>query len=209
MQQGGAAQPQDGAAEVPLDVSRLVAFGEVVVAGYKVVGQSLAGEETCLYLPELKVSLDVGRANRGIQPDRANVVLLTHGHLDHAGGLANWAASRCGKDIAERRKMAEGGEADKVHGSDTVHSMIVAPEKMRSLVSSFLRAAEAMGLTRFNGLRVVGAEVRGGKKVEYVSNLLPGGGSRSYKVGEEDADPESWSDFGKKVLTGSRSFSSV
>lgn len=49
-------------------------------------------QETCVILPRLKLAFDAGRC-----PQRsvyASTVLLTHGHLDHAGGLPCHAASR-------------------------------------------------------------------------------------------------------------------
>ena len=65
----------------------------VLAGGHEVEGVSIGGQETCLILPRFKCCFDIGRC-----PQRAvtacPVVLLTHGHLDHVGGLPQHAASR-------------------------------------------------------------------------------------------------------------------
>jgi len=84
-------------ATAPLSASAAAAeasrCGVVRAGGHEVEGVSIGGQETCLILPRLKVAFDIGRC-----PQRAvaaaPVVLLTHGHLDHVGGLPAHAASR-------------------------------------------------------------------------------------------------------------------
>lgn len=58
----------------------------------KLQGVSVAGLETCLEVPELRLVLDMGRCTRAAiqQP----LVLLSHGHLDHIGAVAQHAARR-------------------------------------------------------------------------------------------------------------------
>jgi hypothetical protein len=49
-------------------------------------------QETCLILPRCKLALDIGRCP---QPSVfQQTVLITHGHLDHIGGVTFHAASR-------------------------------------------------------------------------------------------------------------------
>jgi len=55
-------------------------------------GGSRAGEATMVLLPQLRLALDAGRAHRALPP--MATVFLSHGHLDHAGGLAYWASQR-------------------------------------------------------------------------------------------------------------------
>lgn len=62
----------------------------------EILGYSIAGEETVIAMPQLDVCFDIGKA-----PDQViaiNNVLLTHGHMDHAAGLAYYLSHRkfCG-----------------------------------------------------------------------------------------------------------------
>ncbi len=61
--------------------------GELVVRGY-----SAAGEETYLTLPHMNVGFDFGRAPRDVLA--VDHVFLTHGHMDHAAGLAYYFSQR-------------------------------------------------------------------------------------------------------------------
>jgi ribonuclease Z len=58
----------------------------------EVGGVSVAGLETCIDVPELKLCFDVGRCPRWAV-DRSTV-LFTHTHLDHLGGVAAHAGTR-------------------------------------------------------------------------------------------------------------------
>jgi ribonuclease Z len=55
-------------------------------------GVSVAGVETCIEVPGMRLLLDLGACPRSAvsQP----VVLVSHGHLDHIGAIANHAARR-------------------------------------------------------------------------------------------------------------------
>lgn len=55
-------------------------------------GTSVAGLETCIEVPQLRLLLDLGVCSRTAvnQP----LVLLSHGHLDHMGAIAQHAARR-------------------------------------------------------------------------------------------------------------------
>ena len=62
-----------------------------------ITGYSVAGEETVVGIPQLDVCFDIGKA-----PDQLisiNNVLLTHGHMDHAAGIAYYLSHRkfCGQ----------------------------------------------------------------------------------------------------------------
>jgi len=61
-----------------------------------IIGYSVAGEETVVAMPQLDVCFDVGKAPDQIIP--INHVLLTHGHMDHAAGIAYYLSQRnfCG-----------------------------------------------------------------------------------------------------------------
>ncbi len=62
----------------------------------EIIGYSIGGEETVVAMPQLDVCFDIGKA-----PDQViaiNNVLLTHGHMDHAAGIAYYLSHRnfCG-----------------------------------------------------------------------------------------------------------------
>jgi ribonuclease Z len=61
-----------------------------------IIGYSVAGEETVVAMPQLDVCFDVGKAPDQVIP--INNVLLTHGHMDHAAGIAYYLSQRnfCG-----------------------------------------------------------------------------------------------------------------
>jgi ribonuclease Z len=55
-------------------------------------GGSRAGEGTLVLLPQLRLALDGGRPHRALAP--MSTVLVSHGHMDHIGGLGYWASQR-------------------------------------------------------------------------------------------------------------------
>jgi len=65
----------------------------------KLEGLSVAGVETCIEVPSLRLVLDMGRCTRSAiqQP----LVLLSHGHLDHIGAVAQHAARRAMMHMGE------------------------------------------------------------------------------------------------------------
>lgn len=62
------------------------------LGGIRVLGFSLAGEETIVAVPEYNVCFDVGRAPREVVS--IDNVCLTHGHMDHAAGVAYYFSQR-------------------------------------------------------------------------------------------------------------------
>jgi ribonuclease Z len=60
--------------------------------GVRIAGYSLAGEETFVLLPEMNVAFDVGRARRELLA--IDHVFLSHGHMDHAAGVAYYFSQR-------------------------------------------------------------------------------------------------------------------
>jgi ribonuclease Z len=58
----------------------------------RLVGGSRAGDGTVLLLPQLGLALDAGRPHRAVPP--LPTVMVSHGHMDHIGGLTYWASQR-------------------------------------------------------------------------------------------------------------------
>jgi len=75
--------------------SRNLAY--IKIDDLEIIGYSVAGEETVVAMPQLDVSFDIGRAPNQIIP--INNILLTHGHMDHAAGIAYYLSHRnfCGQ----------------------------------------------------------------------------------------------------------------
>jgi len=72
-------------------------LAHIKIDDLEIIGYSVAGEETVVAVPQLDVCFDVGKA-----PDQIisiNHVLLTHGHMDHAAGIAYYLSQRnfCGQ----------------------------------------------------------------------------------------------------------------
>jgi len=62
------------------------------LGGITIEGRSVSGFDTAITLPELGVSLDCGQG--GAQARQCQTVLVTHGHLDHFGGIVRHAYIR-------------------------------------------------------------------------------------------------------------------
>lgn len=67
-------------------------LAQIRVGDLEICGYSVAGEETVIGMPQLDVCFDIGKA-----PDQIisiGHVLLTHGHMDHAAGIAYYLSHR-------------------------------------------------------------------------------------------------------------------
>lgn len=60
--------------------------------GVRLEGVSVAGVETWLRIPEWSLAIDVGRSPEPVA--RCKHLALTHAHMDHAGGLAQYLCLR-------------------------------------------------------------------------------------------------------------------
>lgn len=62
------------------------------IGGIRLLGYSVAGEETVIAAPELNVCFDVGKAPAEILS--VDHILLSHGHMDHSAGIAYYFSQR-------------------------------------------------------------------------------------------------------------------
>ncbi|MHC4076106.1 MAG: MBL fold metallo-hydrolase [Planctomycetota bacterium] len=72
-------------------------LAQIKIDDLEIIGYSVAGEETVVAIPQLDICFDIGKA-----PDQVisiNHCLLTHGHIDHAAGIAYYLSHRnfCGQ----------------------------------------------------------------------------------------------------------------
>ncbi|MEM9166933.1 MAG: MBL fold metallo-hydrolase [Planctomycetota bacterium] len=77
---------------IPKPPPREGTVGFLYCPPYRVQGVSIAGEATTIQIPELDVCFDMGAPLRCALASK--YVALTHGHMDHIGGLAYYASQR-------------------------------------------------------------------------------------------------------------------
>ena len=67
-------------------------LAQIKIGDLDIIGYSVAGEETVVAMPQLDVCFDIGKAPN--QVVSINHILLTHGHMDHAAGIAYYLSHR-------------------------------------------------------------------------------------------------------------------
>ncbi len=77
---------------LPHEPPRTPPTGFLYFPPFRIQGYSIAGEETAIQVPELDVCFDIGRCPRLAL--NSNNIALTHGHMDHAAGLAYYFSQR-------------------------------------------------------------------------------------------------------------------
>lgn len=82
-------------------------WGDLTIAG-----GSRAGDGTLILLPQLQLALDAGRPHRALPA--MNTVVVSHGHVDHLGGLAYWASQRQLQNMAAARLYAPAAIATEI-----------------------------------------------------------------------------------------------
>lgn len=103
---------------LPKPPARESPIGFLYLPPYRIVGTSIAGETTCVQIPELDICFDMGECPRPMLTSK--YVAVSHGHMDHIGGLAYYCSQRvfqgmspgtivCSEELATPiRKMLEG-----------------------------------------------------------------------------------------------------
>ncbi len=79
---------QSGPREWPL----LPPMAAIETPYFHVVGYSVAGEETCIQIPELNLVFDIGKCPRPALT--SDFCLLSHGHIDHSAGIPYYLSQR-------------------------------------------------------------------------------------------------------------------
>ncbi len=77
---------------IPKAPPRSGQVGFLYIPPYRVQGISIAGEQTVVHVPELDVAFDIGMCPRVALS--ARYVALSHGHMDHVGGLPYYFSQR-------------------------------------------------------------------------------------------------------------------
>lgn len=77
---------------LPKPPPREASLGFLYIPPFRVIGESIAGEVTTLQVPELDLGFDIGACPRAMLP--AKHLAISHGHMDHIGGLAYFCSQR-------------------------------------------------------------------------------------------------------------------
>ncbi len=91
-----------------------------------IVGGSRAGEGTLILLPQLNLALDAGRPHRALPA--MTTVVVSHGHVDHLGGLAFWASQRQLQTMGTARLVVPRAIAAAVEDLLTTHARLEGGE---------------------------------------------------------------------------------
>jgi ribonuclease Z len=92
---------------LPKPPPREASPGFLYLPPFRVYGTSVAGESTCIMIPELDVCFDMGECLRPALA--AKYVAISHGHMDHVGALAYYCSQRrfqgmgTGKIVCDQR----------------------------------------------------------------------------------------------------------
>lgn len=152
-------------------------LGFLYIPPYRVQGYSVAGEVTTVQVPELDITFDMGACPRSALASK--YVAISHGHMDHVGGLAYYASQRkfqgmttatiiCHKDLETPiRNMMDGFSA--LEGQKTPYELVaMEPEGELEIKNSiYLRMFEVAHTTTAAGYVIV--EKRSKLKEEYAS----------------------------------------
>ena len=122
-------------------------LAKITIEDLDIIGYSVAGEETVVAMPQLDVCFDIGKAPDQIIP--INHILLTHGHMDHAAGIAYYLSHRkfCGQS----------------------HGTILVPENLVTYINKII---EAWGRLDGNRIPAKIVPVKSGDQYRIKPNLI-------------------------------------
>ena len=89
-------------------------LGFLLLPPFRVQGYSVAGEATSINIPEMDVCFDMGMAPRSALA--AKFCALSHGHMDHVGGLAYWCSQRNFQGMGPGTIVCDARIENDVHG---------------------------------------------------------------------------------------------
>jgi ribonuclease Z len=84
---------------IPKPPPREGSLGFLYLPPYRVFGTSIAGESTCIGIPELDIGFDLGICPRAMLAMKH--IAISHGHMDHIGGLAYYCSQRWFQGMGE------------------------------------------------------------------------------------------------------------
>jgi ribonuclease Z len=90
---------------LPSPPAREGQLGFLYLPPYRVQGISVAGEQTCIQIPELDVGFDIGVCTRAVLS--VPTIALSHAHMDHLGGLPYWFSQRYFQKIGGETHMPD------------------------------------------------------------------------------------------------------
>lgn len=98
---------------LPKPPPREGSLGFLYMPPYRLFGTSVAGEATCLVVPELDLGFDIGACPRAMLPSK--YLALSHGHMDHTGSLAYFFSQRRFQGMGTGKVICDARIANDIH----------------------------------------------------------------------------------------------